>query len=301
MHFPSILCVTLAFLHLALDATLTAFSSFISSLLLLRHCSLFKDCGDLGNRLPPPLIVDKLLLLAQQRGVGLQIHQSASTSTTDAVHDIVRYLSLALGLLSMQRDRSEVLLASATGNMSQHEAKREVELEGERESTEDAGKDHIMDLAIAYRQLRRLWAVALGVQESLWLNIIACSYGEREKGDREHKGEGEGEDGALCSNSEGSLMSTSVFGLLASECRASAEDGLLRSDMIPSSPNQGDKEGEEDDDGGVGAGDGRADEDPQGGLISLKSVIMCCDFINSSDIPRTQRLVNDCMMLRERY
>ena len=266
--------------------------------LLPRHCSLFRDCGDLGNRLPPPLIIDKLLLLAQQRGVGLQIHQSASTSTADAVHDIVRYLSLALGLLSMQRDRSEVLLASATGKMSQHEAKRVVELEGDRESMEDAGEAHILDLTIAYRQLRRLWAVALRVQESLWLNIIACSYGEREKGDREQ--EGEREDDALYGKSEGSLMSTSVFGLLASECRASAEDGLLRSDMIPSSTTEGDEE-EEGDDGGAGVGDGGADEDLHGGVISLKSVIMCCDFINNSDRLRTQRLVNDCMTLRERY
>ena len=97
---------------------------------------------------------------------------------------------------------------------------------------------HDTDLAISDRQLRNLWAIALRVQESLWLTIIACSYGE--KGDREH--EDEREDGALYPNCEGSLMSTSVFGLLASECRASAEDGLLRSDMMPYSSRQDDEE-----------------------------------------------------------
>jgi hypothetical protein len=225
--------------------------------------------------MPPLLIVDKLLLLAQLRGAGLQMQQPASS--VDAVQDIVGYLSLALGLLSMQRDRSDALSASVVEGKERYEVNgdREIEIEG-------AGRAHDPDLAVADTQLKSLWAIALRVQESLWLDIVVSSSLKNAQGE-------DGRDGdALYFASDG-LMSTSVFGLLMAECKASAREGLLRKDMIPSVPGPDEKEDEE---GGFGGrGDGETLENNQRSRLSLKSLLSSLDFMNSPDWQRMQHLV----------
>ena len=228
--------------------------------------------------MPPLLIVDKLLLLAQVRGAGLQMQQPASS--VDAVQDIVGYLSLALGLLSMQRDRSDALSASVVEGKERHEVKgdRELEIEG-------AGRAHDLDLAVADTQLKSLWAIALRVQESLWLDIVVSSSLKNAQGE-------DGRDGdALYSASDG-LMSSSVFGLLIAECKASAREGLLRKDMIPSVPGADEEEEEEEEEGGGGrGGDGETPENNQRSRLSLKSLLSSLDFTNSPDWQRMQHLV----------
>jgi hypothetical protein len=227
--------------------------------------------------MPPLLIVDKLLLLAQLRGAGLQMQQPASS--VDAVQDIVGYLSLALGLLSMQRDRSDALSASVVEGKERHEVKGDRELEVE---VEGAGRAHDPDLAVADTQLKSLWAIALRVQESLWLDIVVSSSLKNAQGE-------DGRDGdALYSASDG-LMSSSVFGLLIAECNASAREGLLRRDMIPSVPGP-DEEEEEEEGGGAGV-DGELLENNQRSRLSLKSLLSSLDFSNSPDWQRMQHLV----------
>lgn len=224
--------------------------------------------------MPPLLIVDKLLVLAQLRGSGLQMQQPASS--VDAVQDIVRYLSLALGLLSMQRDRSDALSASVVEGKERHEVMgdREIEREGA------AGRARDPDLAVADTQLKSLWAIALKVQESLWLNIVASSSLKNEAGEV-------GRDGEALYASDG-LMSTSVFGLLTAECKASAKEGLLRSDMIPSAPGPEDDEDEDEDRAGGG---GETLENNQRSRLSLKSLLSSLDFTSSPDWQRMQHLV----------
>ena len=197
-------------------------------------------------------------------------------SSVDAVQDIVGYLSLALGLLSMQRDRSDALSASVVEGKERHEVKgdRVLEIEG-------AGRAHDPDLAVADTQLKSLWAIGLRVQESLWLDIVVSSSLKNAQGE-------DGRDGdALYSASDG-LMSSSVFGLLIAECKASAREGLLRRDMIPSVPGP---EEEEEEGGGGRGGDGETLENNQRSRLSLKSLLLSLDFTNSPDWQRMQHLV----------
>jgi hypothetical protein len=186
--------------------------------------SLLSDCGDMGDRLSATIVVEKLILLAISRGAGLDLNSSLATARgrskgaaagaldidpsvrEAAVEDTKRFLSCALGQLSILKDSLEAQIAmSGTGR--------------------SGGEGHAQGLAFVNEQLRAVWATALRVQESLWIDLAAASATGQKEGDAD----------IALGTFEDDLISSSVLGGLAHECKRAVGGSQLRGDIYPES------------------------------------------------------------------
>lgn len=187
----------------------------------------------MGDRLSASIVVEKLILLATARGAGLDLNSSLATTKgrskagpavgaldidpsvrEEAVEDTKRFLSCALGQLSILKDHLEAQIAmSGTGR--------------------SGGEEHFQGLAFVNEQLRSVWATALRVQESLWIDLAAASASAGAGGQKEGGGEGDGD--IALGTFEDDLISSSVLGGLAHECKRAVEGSQLRGDIYPES------------------------------------------------------------------
>ena len=249
---------------------------------------MLRDCGDLSDRLPPSLIIDKLILLAQSRGAGLDINsltlargRTRVGSDVDpialdsAVADTVRYLSTALGQLSILKDHLHVRTAQERNDLGSDSKSGSVD-DGERR---ERG-------VRADEQLLSVWATALRVQEGLWVDLAAASYPQ------------EGQTDIVLGVLEDDVIASSVLGRLAAECKASLADDMLRHDVYPrSTPRQRERneesEGEEE------------QQDERGGLrhdavLDIQAIMNSSTF-RDRDNSYTQRiahLIKGCLEMR---
>ena len=226
--------------------------------IILRYFdSLLRDCGDLGDRFPASVIIDKLILLAKLRGAGLDLASTQGDSDADAnaclsaVTDTVQYLSMALGQLSIRKDCLETLYRAGTSDLH-----------------------HQRDFSIADSQLKAVWTTALAVQECLWVDLAAAS----------HERETSGADISLGMTEEAVIFST-VLGRLAAECRQSITEDLLRGDICPSIFPVGDRDST------------RGDRDREGvydGALDIEAIIETLNFSDNLHSQRIGHLVRGC-------
>ena len=166
------------------------------------------EVGDFGERLPASLIIDQLILLARNRSCGTEISNSYS-----AVADTVRYLSTALGQISIRKDYLEAL---------------------QRNGTDSEIPRFLQHQSSVLEQLKNIWVTAFQVQDMLWDNLAAVSY---EKGT-----DSEGINFSL-GISEENIMFDTVLGRLAVECVQSIKNGFLREDLCPKNSMNSHKDG----------------------------------------------------------
>lgn len=181
----------------------------------------------MGDRLSASIVVEKLILLATSRGAGLDLNSSLATARARgrskggasagaldidpsvreaAVGDTKRFLSCALGQLSILKDHLEAQIAM-TG------------------TARTGGEGHVQGLAFVNEQLRAVWATALRVQESLWIDLAAASASGQKEGDAD----------IALGTFEDDLISSSVLGCLANECKIAVAGSQLRGDIYPES------------------------------------------------------------------
>lgn len=199
-----------------------------------------------SDRMPVSSIIDNLILLSQTRyaGIdssfsltlsdsrggprpspgpgrglglgGLECHEDYNYNASEsAVTDTVRYLSTALGQISMRRDCLEA---------------------SEKTSTDLAELSRCH--SVVSGQLEEVWATALRVQAVQWVNLAAAATSYEQERDRDSDSEfitlGRREENVMCGT---------VMGRLVTECLQSVSAGLLRNDICPTSDEENCEDG----------------------------------------------------------
>ena len=189
-----------------------------------------------------------------------------------AVADTVRYLSTALGQLSILKDHLHVRTAQERNDLGSDSRSSSVDDDIERR---ERG-------VRADEQLLSVWVTALRVQEGLWVDLAAASYSK------------DGQTDIALGVLEDDVISSSVLGCLAVECKASLAGNMLRHDVYPRLTSRLEENGENEEE--------EEEREERGGLhgavLDVQAIIASSNFIDNSYTQRIAHLIKGCLEMR---